>query len=156
MNPPLRSEEDRQALIAGLKDGTIAVIASDHAPHSDTDKLKEFDYAPFGVIGLETTVSVCLTELLHTGHLTLPQLVAKFTTGPAKVLGLDTGAIKEGQPADLTILNTGLAHVIDADAFLSKSRNTPFNGRKVTGKAVATIVAGKFVFSQIDGVKGLI
>ncbi len=156
MNPPLRSERDRQALLAGLKDNTISVIATDHAPHTETDKLKEFDYAPFGVIGLETAVSVCLTELYHKGILTLPELVAKFTQGPAEVLGLGIGMITEGSRADLTILDPEKKHIIDKNKFFSKSKNTPFNGKSVIGKAVATIVDGKFIYSEFNEIKGII
>ena len=156
MKPPIRSEKDRLAIIEGLKDNIIAVIATDHAPHTETDKLREFDYAPFGVIGLETAISVCLTELYHPGHLTLPELIAKFTKGPADVLGMDIGSIKIGEFADLTILNTELEHTIDKNKFYSKSRNTTFHGKKVKGKAVGTVVKGEFVYSEIDGIDGII
>ncbi|OGV48457.1 MAG: dihydroorotase [Lentisphaerae bacterium GWF2_44_16] len=151
MNPPLRSEEDRKALIKGLKDGTITVIASDHAPHTETEKLVEFDYAPFGIIGLETSVPVCFTELYHSGDLSLSELISKYTIGPARVLGLDSGTLEEGKDADITILDIDIEHNIDASNFYSKSRNTPFDGLKVKGKAVATIVNGKFVFNTLMG-----
>jgi len=150
MNPPLRSEDDRLALIEGLKDGTITVIASDHAPHHETEKMVEFDYAPFGIIGLETSIAICLTELYHNKVLIISEFVSKFTKGPAEVLGLDTGTIKNGNPADMTILDLDVEHVIDASSFKSKSRNTPFNGWKVKGRAVATIVDGRFVFDAIN------
>lgn len=156
MNPPLRSEDDRKKLIEGLRDGTISVIATDHAPHTLTDKLVEFDYAPFGVIGLETAVSVCFTELYHTGYLDLKDLISKFTSGPAEVLGIDAGTIAIGKKADVTILDPNFRYTIDKEKFYSKSRNTPFNGKKVKGRAVATIVSGKFVFSLIDGTSGAI
>jgi dihydroorotase len=156
MNPPLRTEDDRLSLIQGLKDNTISVIATDHAPHTQTDKLKEFAYAPPGVIGLETALSVCLTELVHKNLLTFSELISKFTVGPADVLGLNIGSIEIGQPADLTIINTKIEYTIDADKFYSKSRNTPFNGKKVKGKAVGTMVGGKFVYSELDQVKGII
>jgi dihydroorotase len=149
MNPPLRSQEDINALIEGLKDGTITVIASDHAPHTETEKMVEFNYAPFGIIGLETSVPICLTELYHKGHLTLPELIAKYTVGPAEVLGLDIGTLKTGANADITILDIDTEHVIDKNTFKSKSKNTPFHGYKAKGKAVATIVNGKFVHKTI-------
>jgi len=147
MNPPLRSEEDRQAVIAGLRDGTITVIATDHAPHTETAKLVEFDYAPFGIIGLETAVPVCLTELYHTGILSLSDLIAKFTAGPAEVLGMKIGTLAEAQPADITIIDPDREYVIDKNLFFSKSRNTPFHGRKVKGKVMTTICGGKFVYN---------
>lgn len=149
MNPPLRSEEDRQALIGGLADGTITVIATDHAPHTPTAKLVEFDYAPFGIIGLETAVSVCLKELYHSGVLSISDFVAKFTSGPAEVLGLSRRGFKAGNDADITIIDTERELTIDADKFYSKSRNTPFDGMTFKGKAAATIVDGKFVFNEL-------
>ncbi|MCP4178170.1 MAG: dihydroorotase [bacterium] len=156
MNPPLRSDDDKQELIQGLKDNIITVIATDHAPHTETEKQREIADAPFGVIGLETALSVCLTELVHKNLLTLPELISKFTVGPAAVLGLDIGGIELGKAADLTIINTEFEHTIEADKFYSKSRNTPFNGKKVKGKAVGTIVGGEFVYSELDQIKGII
>ncbi len=156
MNPPLRSEEHRKALIRGLKDGTISVIATDHAPHTETEKLVEFDYAPFGIIGLETAVPLCLTELYHKKHLSLFELVSKFTTGPASVLNIEAGSLQEGAEADITVFNPDEEHVIDASSFFSKSRNTPFNGRKVRGRIAATIVRGAFIYSTIPDCPGSI
>jgi len=156
MNPPLRSEQDRKKLIEGLQDGTISVIATDHAPHTITDKMVEFAYAPFGVIGLETAVSVCLTELYHTGYLDLKELISKFTSGPAEVLGLDIGTIEIGKKADITVIDPDFKYTIDKEKFYSKSRNTPFNGRKVKGRTIATIVSGKFVYSLLNGIIGII
>ncbi|UDQ98595.1 dihydroorotase [Lentisphaerota bacterium WC36G] len=149
MNPPLRSENDRMALIKGLQDNTITIIATDHAPHTETAKLVEFDYAPFGIIGLETAVSVCLTELYHKEHLTLSQLVAKFTTGPAELLGLNIGSLEVGQAADITIMDVNKAVTIDKHNMKSKSRNTPFHGKECQGAVVATIVDGKFVYENM-------
>ncbi|MDD3118714.1 MAG: dihydroorotase [Victivallales bacterium] len=146
MNPPLRSEDDREALLEGLRDGTITVIATDHAPHNETSKLVEFDHAPFGIVGLETAVSVCLTQLYHRRILTLSQLIAKFTVGPAEVLGLDIGTLREGVPADITLIDINESYTIDKNDFFSKSRNTPFHGMKVKGRVKATICDGKFVY----------
>lgn len=145
MNPPLRSEEDRLALLEGLADDTLTVIATDHAPHTATEKMVEFDYAPFGIIGLETAVQICMTELYHKGVLSLPHLISKLTKGPAEVLGLDIGNLKLGNPADITILDPDRETVVDPNQFKSKSRNTPFAGYRAKGCAVGTIVNGKFV-----------
>ena len=145
MNPPLRSEEDRQAILEGLADDTLTVIATDHAPHTMTAKMVEFDYAPFGIIGLETAFPVCCTELYHKQVLSLPHLISKFTRGPAEVLGLDIGNLKIGNPADITILDVDAEHVIDPSTFHSKSRNTPFGGYRAKGRVVGTLVNGKFV-----------
>ena len=153
MNPPLRSEEDRLAVIEGLRDGTITVIATDHAPHTNTAKTVEFDYAPFGIIGLETAVQICLTELYHKQYLDLPALISKFTKGPADVLGMPIGTLENGRPADITILDPEKEGVVDADKLYSKSRNTPFNGYRYKGLAVGTIVDGKCVFSLLDSLK---
>lgn len=156
VNPPLRSEEHRRALLKGLKDGTISVIATDHAPHTPTEKMVEFDYAPFGVIGLETAVPVCLTELLHRGVLDLSALVSKFTVGPVAVLGIESGTLAEGAPADITVLDLNAKHLIDRDTMRSRSRNTPFHGYRAKGRVEATIVAGQFVFSRLPGVAGMV
>ncbi|MBO4302975.1 MAG: dihydroorotase [Lentisphaeria bacterium] len=153
MNPPLRSEEDRKALIEALRDGTVTVIATDHAPHTPTAKNVEFDCAPFGIVGLETAVPVSLTELYHKKVLTLSQLVSKFTTGPADVLGLPIGTLQIGRPADITVLDTETEFVVDPSTFRSKGRNTPFGGYKAKGRAAATIVDGKCVYSIIPGLK---
>ena len=146
MNPPLRSEADRQALIEGLRDGTIDVIATDHAPHTVQEKEQEFDQAPFGVIGLETALAVTITTLVHPGVLTLSQAMGKFTSEPARILKLPKGRIAEGADADLTIFDPTREWEVDAGAFVSKSRNTPFHGWRLKGQAVATLVAGKVVW----------
>ena len=156
MNPPLMSEKHRMALIDGLKDGTIAAIATDHAPHTATEKLVEIDYAPFGIVGLETALPVCLTELYHKQHLTLPQLVSKFTDGPASILKMDTGHLKEGGCADITIFDPDCKQTIDTASFYSKSCNTPFGDCELRGKVKATIVDGVFIYSDMPGIKGTI
>ena len=146
MNPPLRSEEDRKALIAGLADGTITVIATDHAPHTATAKLVEFDYAPFGIIGLETALPLCYTELVVPGILDLSSFIAKFTTGPADVLGIKDYSLAPGNPADITVFDPNAEYVIDKEQFKSKSRNTPFDGMTVRGKVMMTVVDGEIVY----------
>ena len=156
MNPPLRSEEDRLALIEGLRDGTITCIATDHAPHTMTDKTVEFDYAPFGIIGLETAVNIAMTELYHKNVLSLSDLIAKFTQGPAEVLGLPMGTLENGRPADITILDPEKEGIVDPASFRSKSRNTPFGGYAYKGAAVATIVDGRCVYSAIDALQGIV
>ncbi len=156
MNPPLRTEKDRQAIIEGLKDGTISVIATDHAPHTESDKSVDFAHAPFGIIGLEAAVPVCLTELYHKGILNLSEFVSKFTKGPAEVLNIEAGSIEFGKKADLTIIDVDIKHKIDKNKFYSKSRNTPFHDWNVKGKAVATIVKGKFIYSELEEIDGII
>lgn len=148
MNPPLRSEEDRQALLSALKDGTITVIATDHAPHTETAKLVEFDFAPCGIIGLETAVPLCFTELYHSGLLTLSELIAKFTTGPAEVLRIDAGTLQPGKPADVTIIDPDHEFVINKADFVSKSSNSPFDGQKVKGKVISTMIDGEFIYRE--------
>jgi dihydroorotase len=155
MNPPLRSEKDRLAIIAGLKDGTISVIASDHAPHTETEKLVELDNAPFGIAGLETELAICLDELYHKKNLTLSELISKWTTGPAAILGLNAGTLKTGSAADVIIFNPDEECFIDSSTFFSKSKNTPFNGRKTRGRNLATIVKGRIVYSRLPRIKGL-
>ena len=152
MAPPLREEEDRQALLEGLRDGTIEVIASDHAPHYEADLQVEFDEVPFGVVGLETAVPLAFDRLYHRGVLTLPQLVSKFTVGPAKALGLKLGTLAEGAPADVTLLDPERDTKVNPEAFESRGRNTPFGGWKLKGCAVATVVNGEMRMNRIAGV----
>jgi dihydroorotase len=145
MKPPLRSEADRQALISGLKSGLIDAIASDHAPHSIEEKDQEFEVAPFGVIGLETTLGVACEHLLHAGLLELTDLVRLLSTNPARILGLPLGTLKPGTAADITMFDPGRRWVVDSNSLLSKSSNTPFEGWEVRGRAVNTMVAGRLV-----------
>jgi len=142
MNPPLASREDREALIAGLADGTVDAIATDHAPHEPALKDVEFDRAPFGILGFDTALGLALEQLVHTGRLSLLRMVELFTAGPARVLGMER-KIAAGQPADLTIFSTTREWTYDVKQSASKSRNSPFDGRKFKGGPVATIVAGK-------------
>jgi dihydroorotase len=146
MNPPLRSESDRQAILAGLRDGTIDVIATDHAPHTAQEKEQEFDVAPFGVIGSETALALTLSTLVASGTLSLNQAIAKLTSEPARILKLPKGRIAEGADADLTIFDPDREWTVDTSGFASKSRNTPFHGWRLKGGTVATIVAGKVVW----------
>ncbi|MBR2372607.1 MAG: dihydroorotase [Lentisphaeria bacterium] len=146
MNPPLRSEEDRQALIQGVADGTITAIATDHAPHTVTAKLVEFDHAPFGIVGLETALSVTYTELVASGIMQLPEYIKRLTTGPADILRMKGYDLAEGKNADITIFDPDAEYVIDPACFKSKSRNTPFGGKKVRGRNFMTFVGGKLVY----------
>ena len=146
MNPPLRSAEDIAALKQGLADGTLEAIASDHAPHAVSEKEVEFDYAVTGIVGLETAVSLSLHELYHKGVLTLPDLVARFTAGPAGILGLKKGCLAEGSDADLTLLDLEKEVLVDPSKSRSKSRNTPFSGWKLKGAPWMTLCGGRIVF----------
>ena len=143
MSPPLRTRRDVDAILAGLKDGTLSVLATDHAPHAPEKKEREFDLAPNGILGLETFLPLCVTHLIEPGHLTWPQMLAKMTVNPAAVLGIDRGTLKPGRPADVTVIDPKAKWVIDKTASKSKSRNTPFHGWPVTGRAVATVVGGQ-------------
>ena len=145
MNPPLASREDRDALIEGLIDGSIDAIATDHAPHHPASKDVEFDRAPFGITGFETALALGLSELVHPGRMPLARLVELFTSGPARVLGIER-KIAEGQTADLTIFSTDHAWTFRVADSPSKSRNTPFDGRAFRGAPMATIVAGRIVY----------
>lgn len=142
VRPPLRTSLDQAALLEGLRDGTIDVIASGHAPIAPEQKLRELDAAPFGVIGLETVLPVVIGALIETGRLTWPELVRKLSTNPARVLGLDRGTLKVGAIADITLIDPEVEWTIDPRRFQSKSRNCPFAGWKVRGKAKEVIVAG--------------
>jgi len=146
MNPPLRSEGDRQAVLAGVRDGTIDCIATDHAPHTVDDKKVEFDQAAFGVVGLETAVALCLDRLVGARLLELSPLVAMLSANPARVLRLPGGTLAPGSPADVTVLDLGRKRTVDPTRFASKGRNTPFTGWVLTGWAVMTMVAGRVVW----------
>src|SRR5580765_3513641 len=150
MNPPLREAADRDALLEGLRDGSIDVIATDHAPHHADEKALEFDRAPFGIVGLETAVSLCFDRLVHPGVVSLPRLVELLSAGPARVLGVPGGTLAEGGPADITILAPDATVTIRASALRSKSKNTPFDGWTLRGAAAATIVGGRVVFVHAD------
>jgi dihydroorotase len=143
MSPPLRIDEDVQAVIAGLRDGTLEVIATDHAPHAPEKKMRELELAPNGIIGLETLIPICVLSLIEPGHLTWRQLLEKLTINPARVLGIDRGTLRTGTVADVTILDPAVEWTIDPSQFRSKSRNCPFAGWKVRGRARATIVSGQ-------------
>lgn len=153
VNPPLRSEEDVAAVREGLANGTIDIFASDHAPHSPEEKNRPWDQAPFGVIGLETTLGLVLTYLVRPGILTLSQAIEKMSIIPARIFGLDVlgvGTLRPGVKADLTLIDLDRKWKVDANSFYSKGRNCPFNGWELQGKAILTIVAGRIVAK--DGV----
>jgi dihydroorotase len=143
MNPPLRSARDREAILAGIVDGTIEVLCSDHAPHCDFEKEVEFDYAPFGITGLEIEFSLALMQLYHSKRLSLSDLINKYTVAPARLLNLPKGTLSVGADADVTVFDPDQEWVWERDNTASKSRNNPFYGWPLKGKAVATIVAGK-------------
>jgi dihydroorotase len=146
MNPPLRATADRDALIAAIADGTVDAIATDHAPHHQDEKHVEFDRAPFGIVGLETAVSLALDRLVHAGVIGLSRLVELFATNPARILGVTGGTLLPGSPADITVLAPDLAVTVNAAGFRSKSRNTPFDGWSLRGGVAATIVGGRTVY----------
>ncbi|MGF7087257.1 dihydroorotase [Kroppenstedtia sanguinis] len=146
MNPPLRSSQDREALIQGLKDGTIDFIATDHAPHTAEEKRKEIREAPFGIVGLETAFPLLYTHLVLTGELTLAQLVERMTRFPARAFGLPWGVLKEGGIADLTVVDLAAERVVNPQEFASKGKNTPFIGWKLKGWPVITLRAGEIIY----------
>ena len=149
MNPPLRSEQDRTAILAGLSDGTVDAVASDHAPHCQEEKDVEYDLAPFGVVGLETSVALGLDRLVRPGHLDLSRFVQLYSANPARILGLRAGTLSPGAPADLTVFSTSRETTVSPDGFHSRSRNTPFGGWKLKGAVMITVVGGKTVFSAL-------
>lgn len=148
MNPPLRTKEDMEALKAGLADGTMEVISTDHAPHSAEEKQGSIRKAPFGIVGLETCVPLTVTELVDKGLITPLQMAEKMSYNPAKILGIDKGTIQEGKKADITIINPKATYTIDKNTFISKGKNTPFHGRKVKGKVMTTIFEGRIVYQN--------
>ncbi len=147
MNPPLASREDRDALLAGLADGTVDAIATDHAPHEPASKAVEFDKAPFGITGFESALALALEQLYHSGLISLNRLVELFTVGPARVLGMER-SLAADQPADLTLFSLDHPWTFRAADSASKSRNTPFDGREFRGAPMATIVAGRIVYRR--------
>jgi len=148
VNPPLRSAADVQAVCAGLRDGTIDVIATDHAPHTPEEKDVEYGNAPFGIAGLETAVGLVWTKLVHTGILDPVEAVAKMTVNPARILDIPKGTLEVGAAADITIIDPELEEVVDPARFKSLGRNTPFAGWRLKGLPVATIVGGRMVFKR--------
>jgi dihydroorotase len=150
VSPPLRTAKDVQALIAALKDGTIDCIATDHAPHHADDKNVEYALAASGISGFETALGVCWTALVVPGHMTPEQMLRKMTSDPARIFTLPGGNLEIGAPADVTLIDPGAEWVVDVGAFLSKGKNSPFHGKKLTGKVVATYVDGKRVYWEKD------
>jgi dihydroorotase len=146
MNPPLRANEDRDAMLEGIADGTVDLIATDHAPHHADEKMVEFDRAPFGIVGLETAVPIVFDRLVHTGRISVARMIELLSVNPARVMNLPGGALTEGQAADITILAPDLPVTVDASALRSKSKNTPFDRWRFKGGVIATIVDGRVVF----------
>lgn len=148
VNPPLRTTADVAAIIAGLKDGTIDCIVTDHAPHSAEEKARDLEKAPSGMVGLETSLGVTLTNLYHSGEMSLSQIIEKMTANPARILHLDKGRIAVGSDADITIFDPNEEWTVDTAQFASKGRNTPFNGAHLKGKVKYTIVSGKIIYQD--------
>ena len=146
MNPPLRTEEDRLAIIKGLQDGTIDMIATDHAPHSAEEKAKPITDAPSGIIGLETSLALGITSLVKPGHLSLVELIKKMSLNPAVIYGLDKGTLNIGKDADLVIFDTEKCWT--PQNYYSKATNTPFTGAELTGEVVMTICGGEIAFKK--------
>jgi dihydroorotase len=154
MNPPLREAADRDAMLQGIADGTVDVIATDHAPHHYDEKKVEFDRAPFGIVGLETAVPLALERLVHSGLIRLPRLVELLSTAPARVLRLRGGSLSPGTSADVTVLAPDLKVRIRASQLRSRSKNTPFDGWELRGGVAATIVGGRTVYTNPDLLAG--
>ncbi|HKQ40583.1 MAG TPA: dihydroorotase [Verrucomicrobiae bacterium] len=148
MNPPLRTAQDREAILGGLVDGTLEIIGSDHAPHAEYEKEVEFDYAPFGITGLETQLALSLMQLVDSGLMSLPDLINKFTVAPARLLGLAKGTLKPGADADVTVFDPERQWHFAREESASKSRNTPFHNWPLKGRAVYTIVRGQLVWRE--------
>lgn len=149
MNPPLRTKDDVHAIKEGLRDGTIDCIATDHAPHAIHEKDVEYEYAPFGIIGLETAIGLTITEIVQQGYLTIPEMITKLSTNPRTILRLPEIRIEVGQPANLTIFDPHVSWQVDKNQFRSKSKNTPFHGWKLTGKAIGIFNKGQLVWHGV-------
>ena len=150
MNPPLREAADRDAMLEGIVDGTVDLIATDHAPHHADEKMVEFDRAPFGIVGLETAVPIVFDRLVHTGRISLSRMIELLSVNPAKVMNLAGGALSVGAPADVTVLAPDMKTAIRAAELKSRSKNTPFDGWEFRGGVVATIVAGKIAYRRSE------
>ena len=147
MNPPLRTQRDREAVIEGLLDGTLDAIATDHAPHTPRDKA-DFEKAPNGSIGMETSLSAALTFLVHTGRLKLGEIIDKMSCAPARILGIDAGTLKTGAPADIVLFDPEERYTVDIAKLHGKSKNTPFKGMELKGKVKTTICGGIVVYED--------
>jgi dihydroorotase len=147
MNPPLRSRQDVDALCAGLSEGIMEAISTDHAPHGEEEKKKNIAQAPFGIVGSETAYALAVTCLVKKGYLSPMQLVDRMSTGPCRILGVPGGDLSPGKPADIVIADMDSEYVIDKNTFLSKGKNTPFHGVKVNGRVHYTIVSGEIVYA---------
>ncbi|MBQ9592629.1 MAG: amidohydrolase family protein, partial [Lachnospiraceae bacterium] len=152
MNPPLRGREDLEALRRGLSEGVMEVISTDHAPHAADEKTGSMRGAAFGIVGLETSFALAWSELVLQGLLTPMQLVERMSTSPARILKIPAGTLSEGAAADITIADPNKRYVIDKETFVSKGKNTPFDGREVTGEIAATLVDGAFVYRRECGI----
>jgi dihydroorotase len=146
MNPPLRERADVDAMLEGIADGTVDVIATDHAPHHLDEKLVEFDRAPFGIVGLETAVPIVFDRLVHAGRITLTRMIELLSVNPARAMGIAGGSLAQGMAADITVLAPDMKTVVRAQALRSKSKNTPFDGWEFRGGVAATIVGGRLVY----------
>ena len=149
MSPPLRTAADVRAMLDGLVDGTIDLISTDHAPHTEAEKQFPLTEAPFGIVGLETAIGLTLTYLVEPGILDLSTAIEKWTWSPARVLRLPGGRLSPGDPGDITVIDPNLEWVVDASRFYSRSRNTPFKDYRLKGKAVATIIGGEVVYNEL-------
>ena len=156
MNPPLRTRSDAEALIEGLRDGTIDCISTDHAPHAAEEKALGFMKAPFGIAGLETSMAVSYTHLVRTGLLTLSELVEKMSVNPARILGIEGGTLAEGSRADIAVFDFENEYEIRTEEFLSKGRNTPFAGKRVYGRCLLTVCGGRIVWEEPAAIREII
>jgi dihydroorotase len=148
MKPPLRCASDVEAVIEGIVNGVVDAIATDHAPHAGSEKMQEFERCPFGITGLETALGLSLSELVHKQHISAARMVELFTTGPAKILKLDRGTLKPGAYGDVTVFDLNTEWTYDVQQSCSKSRNSPFHGRRFRGGPIATIVGGRIVWQR--------
>ena len=150
MNPPLREAADRDAMLEGIADGSVDLIATDHAPHHADEKMVEFDRAPFGIVGLETAVPLVFDRLVHPGRITLVRMIELLSVNPARIMGLPGGTLRAGSAADVTVLAPDMNVTIRADALRSKSKNTPFDGWQLKGGVLATVVGGRVVYRNAE------